>query len=94
MIWDSKERRKFVRVKLPCEVIVPNSNRYTISTYTKNINAGGIMLTAKKQSRAVFFVSSTLNNNEKLHLRYHAFPLLLQAYPDQKQVWYEHPPFA
>lgn len=49
MAWDSKERRKFVRVKLPCEVTVHIPNQYTISTYTENISAGGIKLTTEER---------------------------------------------
>ncbi len=49
MFWDGKERRKFVRVKFPCEITIHSPNRHIISTYTKDISAGGVKLIIKEQ---------------------------------------------
>ncbi len=42
MNWDSKERRKFVRIKFPCEITIRGPQKHIISTYAENISAGGI----------------------------------------------------
>ena len=42
MNWDSKERRRFVRVKFPCELTTSWPQRHIISTHPENISAGGI----------------------------------------------------
>ena len=42
MSWDNKERRKFVRVNFPCEITTQSASSRRISTYAKNISAGGL----------------------------------------------------
>jgi len=42
MSWNGKERRRFVRVKFPCEITVKGQNRHTLSSHTENISLGGI----------------------------------------------------
>lgn len=42
MSWDSKERRKFVRIKFPCEITTRGPEKHTIPTNAENISAGGI----------------------------------------------------
>jgi len=42
MNWNSKERRRFVRIKFPCEITTQKPQRHIISTYAENISAGGI----------------------------------------------------
>lgn len=44
MGWNSKERRKFVRIKYPCEIIIYKPKKHTIPTHAENISAGGIGL--------------------------------------------------
>jgi len=44
MSWNGKERRKFVRIKYPCEIIVHEPQKHTISTRTENISIQGIRL--------------------------------------------------
>lgn len=48
MNWDSKERRRFVRIKYPCEITVLGPRKRIISTYPENISAGGIRLITKE----------------------------------------------
>ena len=42
MNWDSKERRRFVRTKFPCEITIHGPQKHIISTHVENISAGGI----------------------------------------------------
>ncbi len=42
MSWDSKERRKFIRVDCPCEITTQTASGSRISTHVKNISAGGL----------------------------------------------------
>ena len=42
MNWDSKERRKFVRIKFPCEITICGPRKHIISTHAEDISAGGI----------------------------------------------------
>lgn len=49
MSWNSKERRKFVRIKFPCELHAYDSKKEPISTYTENISAGGIRVLITKR---------------------------------------------
>ena len=44
MNWDSEERRKFVRAKYPCEIIIRGPQKNIISTCAEKISAGGIRL--------------------------------------------------
>ncbi|MCK4912630.1 MAG: PilZ domain-containing protein [Candidatus Omnitrophica bacterium] len=44
MSWDGKERRKFVRVKYPCEIIIHKPQKHIISTHAENISTKGISL--------------------------------------------------
>ncbi|MCF7878271.1 MAG: PilZ domain-containing protein [Candidatus Omnitrophica bacterium] len=43
MSWDSRERRKFVRISLPLQIYLSNSP-YAVSTKTENISAGGLRI--------------------------------------------------
>ena len=49
MSWDSKERRKFVRAKFPCEITIHGLKKYTLSTHAENISAGGIRFITKER---------------------------------------------
>ena len=42
MNWDSKERRRFVRTKFPCEITIHGPQKHIISTHVENVSAGGI----------------------------------------------------
>jgi len=42
MRWDKIDRRRFVRIKFPCEITTQKPQRHIISTYAENISAGGI----------------------------------------------------
>ncbi len=42
MNWDSSERRKFVRIKFPCEITIRNPKKRIISANAENISAGGL----------------------------------------------------
>lgn len=42
MGWDSKERRKFVRIKFPCEITTRGPKKHIIPANAENISAGGI----------------------------------------------------
>jgi len=42
MNWDSEERRRFVRVKCPCEITVSAPKKRVISANAVNISAGGL----------------------------------------------------
>jgi len=44
MNWGSKEGRKFVRAKYPCEITIQGPQKHIISTHAENISAGGIRL--------------------------------------------------
>lgn len=49
MNWDSRERRKFVRVKFPCEITVRTPKKKVISTNIENISAGGLRAFLKEK---------------------------------------------
>ena len=49
MNWDSRERRRFVRVKLPCQITIRDAKTHTISTHVENISAGGVRFLAAKK---------------------------------------------
>ncbi len=49
MNWDSRERRKFVRVKCPCEIRVRTPKKRVISTNIENISAGGLRAFLKER---------------------------------------------
>jgi len=49
MNWDSKERRKFVRTKLPCEITIYGSKKQRIFTHVENISTGGIRFITKEK---------------------------------------------
>ena len=42
MKWDSRERRKFVRVELPCEIMIRGKKEEIISTNVENISVKGV----------------------------------------------------
>jgi c-di-GMP-binding flagellar brake protein YcgR len=44
MIWDSIERRQYVRVKIPCEIFLNNPQKRIISTHAEDISADGIRI--------------------------------------------------
>lgn len=49
MDWDGRERRKFVRVKLPCEIFIHQDKNPIISTYAENISPGGVRVVIKEK---------------------------------------------
>jgi len=49
MNWDSKERRKFIRVKYPCEITIRKPQKHMISTHLENISSGGIRFIIKER---------------------------------------------
>jgi len=57
MSWDSEERRKFVRIKFPCEIILHDPQKHRISTYTENISAGGLRIITKEKIKISSVVS-------------------------------------
>ena len=42
MSWNGKEKRRFVRAKFPCKIIVNTPEEYTIVSHTEDIGTGGI----------------------------------------------------
>ena len=44
MKWDGSERRGFVRVNVPCKIIINSPQKHIISTNIINISAGGIRI--------------------------------------------------
>ncbi|MFH1504298.1 MAG: PilZ domain-containing protein [Candidatus Omnitrophota bacterium] len=42
MNWNGIDRRRFVRVKLPCEIIITLPIEHIISSHTEDISAGGL----------------------------------------------------
>ncbi|MFO8052825.1 MAG: PilZ domain-containing protein [Candidatus Omnitrophota bacterium] len=64
MSWDSRERRKFVRVSLPLQISLSNQS-YAISTKTENISAGGIRLILKKKLENGLIVNLKIRNIKK-----------------------------
>ncbi|MFH1519930.1 MAG: PilZ domain-containing protein [Candidatus Omnitrophota bacterium] len=59
MNWDSKERRKFVRIKCPCEIVIPGPKKHILPTYIENISAGGIRFIIEEKIK----LSSTVELN-------------------------------
>ena len=57
MKWDLRERRHFVRVKFPCEIIITGPKKSIISGYVEDISAVGIKVIADKKLK----VLSTVN---------------------------------
>jgi len=48
MSWDGKERRKFVRIKYPCEITIDKPQKHTISAHVENVSPVGIRLIIKE----------------------------------------------
>ena len=44
MSWDGKERREFVRIKYPCEIIIHKPQKHIISAHAENVSTQGIRL--------------------------------------------------
>jgi len=40
--WDRKEKRRFVKIKFPCEITLREPQRHVISTHPEDISTGGI----------------------------------------------------
>lgn len=79
MKWDSRERRKFVRVELPCEIMIRGKKEDIISTNVDNISVKGILVR----------LDARLKPNEKVHLDIYGVrktPLLCEG----KVVWVKH----
>jgi len=49
MTWNSKERRKFIRVRYPCEITIHKPQKHIISTNAENISAGSLGLVLKEK---------------------------------------------
>ena len=76
MRWDSRERRKFVRVKLPCEIVIRGKKEDIISTNVDNISVKGICVR----------LDTRLKTDTKVHLDIYGIkkkPLLCEG----KIVW-------
>lgn len=57
MIWDTVNRRKFLRIKFPFTVHIYLSKESPISAYTENISEGGIKFTSRQEFKAPSFVN-------------------------------------
>ncbi|MBU0693701.1 MAG: PilZ domain-containing protein [Candidatus Omnitrophica bacterium] len=57
MQWQGKERRKFVRVKLPCEIVIRIPQKRIFSTYVGNISVGGVKIALPEKLRISSMVS-------------------------------------
>lgn len=57
MQWQGKERRKFVRVKLPCEIVIRIPQKRIFSTYVENISVGGVKIALPEKLRISSMVS-------------------------------------
>jgi c-di-GMP-binding flagellar brake protein YcgR len=57
MNWDSTERRRFVRIKLPCEIVVCTPQKQTIPATVENISASGVKITIEKKLEISSIVS-------------------------------------
>ncbi|UCC96033.1 MAG: PilZ domain-containing protein [Candidatus Omnitrophota bacterium] len=44
-----KERRRFIRARYPCRIIVHAPQKHIISTHTENISAGGIRVLIQEE---------------------------------------------
>ena len=49
MVWDSINRRRFVRIIFPFTTHIYPSQKEAITTYTENISIGGIKVTIKRE---------------------------------------------
>ena len=61
MSWDTSERRKFVRVRFPCEIALDTMGNNVIFAHTENISAGGIRVILKKRIEPAAILSLTLH---------------------------------
>jgi len=43
-MYEGIEKRKFVRVRFPCTILLYNFPEHAISTHTENISAGGVRI--------------------------------------------------
>ncbi len=59
MSWNSKERRKFVRIKCPCEIVIQRPKKHILPTHAENISAGGIRFIIEEKIK----LSSTVELN-------------------------------
>ena len=65
MSWEGREKRKFVRVYLPCRIIVHTPQEDTIDTMTNNISEGGVGFTLKESLEIFSIVDLEIYNIKK-----------------------------
>ncbi|MCK9573234.1 MAG: PilZ domain-containing protein [Candidatus Omnitrophica bacterium] len=41
-MYDGIEKRKFIRARFPCKILIYSFPEHTVSTHTENISAGGV----------------------------------------------------
>lgn len=62
-MYEGIEKRKFVRVRFPCKILVYNFPEHAISTHTENISAGGVRVIIGEKLEVGTFV------NIEVHLK-------------------------
>ncbi|MFA5008147.1 MAG: PilZ domain-containing protein [Candidatus Omnitrophota bacterium] len=64
MYYDGVEKRKFIRVRFPCKILMYNFPEHTISTHTENISAGGVRVIIEEKIEIGAFVGIEVHLNE------------------------------
>jgi c-di-GMP-binding flagellar brake protein YcgR len=68
MSWKSQERRKFIRVRFPCKIIIYTPQEHFISTHTENISVGGVRVIIEEELKKNIIVDLEIEINDKLLL--------------------------
>ena len=49
MVWEGREKRRFVRANFPCKIIIYTPEEQVITTQTENVSAGGVRVIIEKE---------------------------------------------
>lgn len=64
--YKGQEKRKFLRVRLPCRIAIFNFPERSISAHTENISAGGVRVIMEERMEMGSTVGLEIHLNEKL----------------------------
>lgn len=65
MSWDGADKRRFVRAKFPCKIIIYVPKEHSITTKTKNISAGGVRVILSEKLDIVSMVGLEIFLNDE-----------------------------
>jgi hypothetical protein len=65
MKYSGVEKRRFVRAKFPCKIIISTPKECTINTHTENIGVGGVMVIIDQKLEVSSFVDLEIYLGDK-----------------------------